>query len=67
MALKVIKPGMDTAQVVARFEAERQALVGGLRPSSTCSPIRAPRYPSPAYYNFILDWFDELQRLVPSD
>ena len=24
--LKVIKPGMDTAQVVARFEAERQAL-----------------------------------------
>jgi WD40 repeat protein/serine/threonine protein kinase len=26
VALKVIKPGMDTAQVVARFEAERQAL-----------------------------------------
>ena len=26
MALKVIKPGMDTEQVVARFEAERQAL-----------------------------------------
>ena len=26
MALKVIKPGMDTRQVVARFEAERQAL-----------------------------------------
>jgi tricorn protease-like protein len=25
-ALKVIKPGMDTKQVVARFEAERQAL-----------------------------------------
>ncbi len=25
-ALKIIKPGMDTAQVVARFEAERQAL-----------------------------------------
>jgi serine/threonine protein kinase len=25
-ALKVIKPGMDTRQVVARFEAERQAL-----------------------------------------
>jgi serine/threonine protein kinase/tetratricopeptide (TPR) repeat protein len=25
-ALKVIKPGMDSAQVVARFEAERQAL-----------------------------------------
>ena len=26
VALKVIKPGMDTAQVVSRFEAERQAL-----------------------------------------
>ncbi len=26
VALKVNKPGMDTAQVVARFEAERQAL-----------------------------------------
>ena len=26
VAFKVIKPGMDTAQVVARFEAERQAL-----------------------------------------
>ena len=26
LALKIIKPGMDTEQVVARFEAERQAL-----------------------------------------
>jgi serine/threonine protein kinase/tetratricopeptide (TPR) repeat protein len=26
VALKVLKPGLDTAQVVARFEAERQAL-----------------------------------------
>src|ERR1044071_3793375 len=26
VALKVIKPGMDTRQVIARFEAERQAL-----------------------------------------
>src|SRR5262245_20823459 len=26
VALKVIKPGMDTRQIVARFEAERQAL-----------------------------------------
>jgi hypothetical protein len=27
VALKIIKPGMDTEQVIARFEAERQALV----------------------------------------
>jgi hypothetical protein len=26
VALKTIKPGMDTRQVIARFEAERQAL-----------------------------------------
>src|SRR6185312_15526369 len=26
VALKIIKAGMDTAQVIARFEAERQAL-----------------------------------------
>src|SRR5712671_6506671 len=26
VALKIIKPGMDKAQVIARFEAERQAL-----------------------------------------
>ena len=26
VALKIIKPGMDSSQVVARFEAERQAL-----------------------------------------
>ena len=26
VALKIIKPGMDTKEVVARFEAERQAL-----------------------------------------
>ena len=26
VALKIIKPGMDTRQVIGRFEAERQAL-----------------------------------------
>ena len=26
VALKIIKAGMDTRQVIARFEAERQAL-----------------------------------------
>ena len=26
VALKIIKPGMDTREVIARFEAERQAL-----------------------------------------
>ena len=26
VALKIIKPGMDSKQVIARFESERQAL-----------------------------------------
>jgi len=41
VALKIIKPGMDTRQVIARFEAERQALARG-RPTS----VRA-RHASP--------------------
>jgi serine/threonine protein kinase len=33
VALKVIKPGMDSAQIVARFEAERQALARMTHPN----------------------------------
>ena len=28
VALKILKPGMDSKQIVARFESERQALAG---------------------------------------
>jgi serine/threonine protein kinase len=38
VALKVIKPGMDTRQVVARFEAERQALARTWLTSSHSRP-----------------------------
>ena len=31
VALKLIKPGMDSRQVIGRFEAERQALAGAPR------------------------------------
>ena len=45
VALKVVKPGMDTEQVVARFEAERQALAlmehPGIAGSSTPAPPTA--------------------------
>ena len=34
VALKIIKPGMDTRQVIARFEAERQALAMMDHPTS---------------------------------
>jgi serine/threonine protein kinase/Flp pilus assembly protein TadD len=33
VALKIIKPGMDTAQMVARFESERQALALMVHPN----------------------------------
>jgi serine/threonine protein kinase/Tfp pilus assembly protein PilF len=33
VAVKIIKPGMDTAQVVARFESERQALALMVHPN----------------------------------
>ena len=41
VALKIIKPGMDTAQVIARFEAERQALALILKPRRSRSRSRA--------------------------
>src|SRR5262249_15928927 len=37
VALKVLEPGMDTAQVIARFEAERQALA--LRDHPNIAPV----------------------------
>ena len=55
VALKIIKPGMDTRQVIARFEAERQALAMMDHPSiakvldasttstGSTSPQRVPR------------------------
>ena len=46
VALKVIKPGMDTKQVVARFEAERQALALMDHPAiaqGASTPARRPR------------------------
>src|SRR5262249_2683175 len=36
VALKVLKPGMDTRQIVARFEAERQALALMDHPNIAC-------------------------------
>jgi serine/threonine protein kinase len=55
VALKVIKLGMDTRQVIARFEAERQALAlmdhpniakvldaGSTESSAGCQPARSP-------------------------
>ena len=46
VALKVIKPGCDTRQVIARFEAERQVLALGngnpLTPNQWASPVPEP-------------------------
>jgi hypothetical protein len=50
VALKVIKLGMDTKQVVARFEAERQALAddGSSRTSPRCSMRARPTWAVPS-------------------
>ena len=48
VALKIIKPGMDTAQVVARFEAERQALALMDHPNIATRPRRRARPIGPA-------------------
>ena len=42
VALKVIKPGMDTKQVLARFESERQALAMMDHPSIAGGDMRPP-------------------------
>jgi serine/threonine protein kinase len=49
VALKILKPGMDTRQVVARFEAERQALalmdhpnIAKIHDAGTTEPPLAP-------------------------
>jgi serine/threonine protein kinase/tetratricopeptide (TPR) repeat protein len=49
VALKVIKPGMDTREVIARFEAERQALalmdhphIAKVLDAGTTSGVRSP-------------------------
>jgi hypothetical protein len=59
VALKIIKPGMDTRQVIARFEAERQALAlmdhpniakildAGTTGEADLSPTPDTRHPTP--------------------
>jgi serine/threonine protein kinase len=54
VALKIIKPGMDTRQVIARFEAERQALammdhpnIAKVFDAGTTSVAGTLRVPSP--------------------
>ena len=42
VALKILKPGMDTKHVIARFEAEEQALALMDHPNIAGSSMRAP-------------------------
>ena len=43
VAVKILKPGMDTQQVIARFEAERQALALMDHPNIAASSMPARR------------------------
>jgi hypothetical protein len=80
VALKIIKPGMDTKQVIARFEAERQALammdhpniakildggmVGPGRRTGPESPTK--RLASPSGFDTVKVWDAETGREVAS-
>ena len=46
VALKVVKLGMDTREVIARFEAERQALAMMDHPNIAKCSMPAPRKPA---------------------
>ncbi len=72
VAVKVLKPGLDSRQVVARFEAERQALAMMEHPN-IASVIEAGMAPSGRPYFAmelvhgipITEYFDEHQLSVP--
>ena len=46
VALKIIKPGMDTSQVIARFEAERRRSPSWTTSTSPRSSMPAPPRPA---------------------
>ncbi len=50
VAIKLIKPGMDSARVIARFEAERQALALMDHPQSPRCSMRARRQQGRPYF-----------------
>ena len=72
VAVKVLKPGLDSRQVVARFEAERQALAMMEHPNIT-SVMEAGLAPSGRPYFAmelvqgvpITEYFDEQQLSIP--
>ena len=72
VALKVIKLGMDTRQVIARFEAERQALALWIIRTSPRCWMRAPPRPGRPYFVMelvkgirITDYCDQNQLSTP--
>ncbi len=54
VAIKVIRPGMDSAQIVARFEAERQAvaMMDHLNIANSTQARPAPAYPTSRWNSF---------------
>jgi len=54
VALKIIKPGMDSRQVIARFEAERQALAL-MDQEASLSPVARPLSPLAGRPYFVME------------
>jgi serine/threonine protein kinase len=71
VALKILKPGMDTKQVVARFEAERQALALMDHPSiakvfdAGATPAGRPYFVMELVKGVPITEYCDLQHLTP--
>jgi WD40 repeat protein/serine/threonine protein kinase len=71
VALKVLKPGMDTRQVIARFEAERQALAIMDHPNiakvfdAGATPLGRPYFVMELVKGATITEFCDQQRLSP--
>ena len=73
VALKIIKPGMDTKQVIARFEAERQALALMDHPNIArvfdggATESGRPYFVMELVHGVPITEYCNLQKLTPSD
>jgi eukaryotic-like serine/threonine-protein kinase len=71
VALKILKPGMDTRQVIARFEAERQALAIMEHPNIAkvfdggATPLGRPYFVMELVKGATITEFCDQQRLTP--
>ncbi len=73
VAVKIIKPGMDTKQVIARFEAERQAVALMDHPNIACvfdagtTTTGRPYFVMELVHGVAITEYCDLQKLTPPE